>query len=170
MRKHRDGIAIKYAKGRSADVYASEERGKLRKRHSTLKTREKGTEEISGALTLRASRNHQRSPFQLGRSLISTLNTACSSRRRRVQKIWDFLFSALSGNFLNICGLWKLMVLSLVAMAAKYIHTSSTKYQQLNTSFARGSTEKWGGNSACFNSSWTSELIKFLFFPSQLEG
>lgn len=143
MRKHRDGIAIK---GRSTAVYSSEERDKLRKRHSTLKTRENGTEEISGALKLRASRNYQRSPFQLGSSLISTLNTACSSRRLRVQQIWDFLFSALSENFLNICGLWKLVVLNLVAMAAKYVHTSSTKYQQLNTSSARGSTEKWGGN------------------------
>lgn len=38
------------------------------------------------------------------------------------------------------------MVLNLVAMAAKYVHTSSTKYQQLNTSSARGSTEKRGGN------------------------
>lgn len=87
MRKHSDGTADKYAKGRSADVYSSEERDKLRKRHSALKTREKGMEEISGALKLRASRNYQRSPFQLGSSLLSTLNTAHSSRRLRVQQI-----------------------------------------------------------------------------------
>lgn len=67
--KHRDGLAIKYAKGRSADIYASEERDKLRKRHSTLKTRERDRRDLRG--TERASRNHQRSPFQLGRSLIS---------------------------------------------------------------------------------------------------
>lgn len=49
-RKHRDGRAVKHARGRSAEVYSSKERDTLRKRHSTLKTREKGMEEISGAL------------------------------------------------------------------------------------------------------------------------
>ena len=37
MRKHGDGIAIKNAKGKNADVYSSGERDQLRKRYLMLK-------------------------------------------------------------------------------------------------------------------------------------